>query len=94
LQKLKEGGEAMESQRDTAQAPEKADKEKWVKVQIYTPTQTCTGYVYCSHRRRLLDVLNGIPFRVPSDRDEFLPVSEAEIRSPDGKEETVQICTH
>ena len=67
------------------EAWEKIDKEKWAKVQIYTPTHVCTGYVYCSRRRRLLDVLNGIPKLAPSDSDEFLAVSFAQIRSPDGK---------
>ena len=72
-----------------AQASEKTDKGKWVKVQIYTPTHICTGHVYCPGRR-LLDVLNGILMGPPRVSDEFLPVSEAEIRSPDGKEATVQ----
>ncbi len=68
------------------QASEIVFKEKWVKVQIYTPTHICTGCVYCSHRRRLLHLLHGIPFT----SGEFLGVSEAEISSPDGKEVTVQ----
>jgi len=72
------------------EAVEKIDEEKWVKVQIYTPTHLCTGYIYCSRRRRLLDVLNGIPKSVPGDSDEFLHVSEAEISSPYGKEAMVQ----
>jgi len=80
----------METERAVAQAP---DKEKWAKVQIYMPTHICTGYVYCSHRRRLLDVLNGIPAGPLHISDEFLPVSEAKIPSPDGKEASVK-STH
>ena len=79
----------METERATARPAKKADKEKWAKVQIYTPTHTCTGYVYCPCQQRLLDALNGIPIRA-SFNYKFLPVSEAEIRYPDGKEETVQ----
>ena len=65
----------------TAQPLEKTDKEQGAKVQIYMPTHICTGYVSCPGQRRLLDVLNGVPF----NSDEFLAVSEAEIRSPDGE---------
>jgi len=64
-----------------AQPLEKTVGEKGAKVQIYTPTHICTGYVNCPRQRRLLDVLNGIPF----NSDEFLAVSFAQIRSPDGK---------
>lgn len=64
-----------------AQPLEKTVGEKGAKVQIYTPTHICTGYVSCPRQRRLLDMLNGIPF----NSDEFLAVSFAEIRSPDGK---------
>jgi len=64
------------------QASERTDKEKWASVQIYTRTHICTGYVSCPRQRRLLDLLNGIPF----NSDEFLAVSFAQIRSPDGKE--------
>ena len=71
----------------------KTDKENWAEVEIYTPTHICTGYVYCSQQRRLLDVLNGIPFRQSSHCDQFLSVSEAKIRSPDGTEATVE-STH
>lgn len=80
----------METERAIAEAPEKTDKEKWAKVQIYMPTHICTGYVYCSHQRRLLDVLNGIPSRPQDISGEFLPVSKAEIRSLDGKETSVK----
>ncbi len=54
-------------------------------MQIYTPTHICTGYVYCSHQRRLLDVLNSILAGMIRTDAEFLPVSEAEIRSRDGR---------
>jgi len=77
----------METKR--AQTPEKADKEKWVKLEIYTPTHTCTGSVYCPRRQRLLDMLNGLPGLLHVS-NEFLTVSGAEICYPDGKEETVQ----
>ncbi|GAI16466.1 unnamed protein product, partial [marine sediment metagenome] len=73
-----------------AQASEKTDKGKRVKVQIYTPTHICAGYVYCPGQRRLLDVLNGVLAGELRVSDEFLPVSEAEMRSPDGTEATVQ----
>jgi len=60
--------------------------EKGAKVQIYTPTHICTGYVSCPRQRRLLDLLNGIPF----NSDEFLLVSFAQMRFPDGTEAAVQ----
>ena len=60
--------------------------EKGAKVQIYTPTHICTGYVSCPSQRRLLDLLNGIPF----NSDEFLRVSFAQMRFPDGTEAAVQ----
>ena len=63
------------------QASERTDQEQGAKVQIYTPAHICTGYVSCPRQRRLLDVLNGIPFH----SDEFLTVSFAQIHSPDGK---------
>jgi len=72
-----------------AQASEKMEKKR-LKVQIYTPTYTCTGYVYCPHRGRLLDVLNGISVGALRVDDKFLPVSEVEMHSPDAKEATVQ----
>lgn len=77
----------MESQR--VQTSQETVKEKWVKLQIYTPTHTCTGSVYCPRQQRLLDMLNGLPGLLHV-RDEFLPVSGAEICYPDGKEATVQ----
>jgi len=64
-----------------AQALDRTAQEKGAKVQIYTSTHICTGYVSCPGQRRLLDFLNGIPF----NSDEFLLVSFAEIRTPDGK---------
>ena len=74
-----------------AQAPEKEDKKQWAKVQIYMPNHIWTGYVYCPDQRRLLDVLNGIPMGVQGVyADQFLPVSEAKMRSPDEEEATVQ----
>jgi len=72
-----------------AQPLERTDKEQGAKVQIYTPAHICTGYVSCPRQRRLLDVLNGIPF----NSDEFSLVSFAQIRSPDGEEATMQ-TTH
>jgi len=74
----------VKTERATAQTPRRTDKEKWAKVKIYTSTHICAGYIYCSHQRRLLDVLNGIPTG-PLTSDEFLSVREGELRSPDGK---------
>lgn len=71
-----------------AQALETTNKEKWANVQVYTPTHICTGYVYCYHQQRLLDVLNGIAMGAQGVK--FLPVREAEICSPYGQEATVQ----
>ncbi len=78
----------MKTERATAQTPQETDKEKWVKVQIYTRTHICTGLVYCPRQQRLLDMLNGLPGLLHVS-NEFLPVSGAEIRYPDGTEETV-----
>jgi len=69
-----------------AQPLEKTAQEKGAKAQIYTPTHICTGYVSCPSQRRLLDLLNGIPF----NSDEFLAVSFAQMRFPDGTEAAVQ----
>ncbi len=80
----------METERAIAQASEKTVKEKWTKVQIYMPTHICTGYVYGTYQRRLLDVLNGMPMRKLSDNEEFIPISEVEVRSPDGGEAKLQ----
>ena len=79
----------MEKEAAIAQASEKTAKKKWVKVQIYTPTHILTGSAYCP-QQRLLDVLNGILAGTMRTDAEFLPVSEAEIRSPDGKETSVK----
>ena len=81
----KEGIE-METETSMTQPSDKTDKEQWAKVQIYTPTHICTGYVYCPRQRRLLDLLNGIPF----NSDEFLTVSFPLICTPDGTEVAVQ----
>jgi len=69
----------METETTMTQPLERTDKEQWAKVQIYTPAHICSGYVYCPRQRRLLDLINGIPF----NSDEFLTVSEVEIRTPD-----------
>lgn len=64
--------------------------EKLVKVQIQLSPGVCTGYVYCPRQRRLLDVLNGVTAREPRANEEFLPVREAKMYSPDGRVTTVQ----
>lgn len=71
------------------QASEKMEKKR-LKVQIQLSTAICTGYIYCPSQRRLLDVLNGVSAGELRVSDEFLPVSEAEMRSPDAKKATVQ----
>jgi len=74
----------MEKEAAIAQASEKTAKKKWVKVQIYTPTHILTGSAYCP-QQRLLDALNGILAGTMRTDAEFLPVSEAEMHSPDGR---------
>ena len=69
----------------TAEASEKTAQKKQAKVQIYTPTYICTGYIYCPQQHRLLDVLNGTLTGALRTNEEFLSVSEAEMRSLDGR---------
>ena len=59
-------------------------EKKEVKVQIQLATGVCSGCVYCPSQRRLLDVLNGVAGESPAK--EFLPVTEAEMHFPDGRE--------
>ena len=80
----------METKTTVAQASEKMAEKKRLKVQIQLSTVICTGYIYCPSQRRLLDVLNGVLAGELRVNEEFLPVSEAEMRSPDGTEATVQ----
>ena len=80
----------METERAIGQALEKTVQEKWVKVQIYTPTHIWTAYA-CCHQRRLLDFLNGVSVGGLRTNKEFLPVSEVEMKSLlDGSEVKVQ----
>jgi len=80
----------METETAIAQASEKTVSKKWVKVQIYVASRICTGYAYCPHQRRLLDLLNGVPIGAVHTNEEFLPISEAKMCSVDGREDTVQ----
>ena len=74
----------METERATAQASEPV-RNKWVKVQIYTPSHIWTGSAYCPHER-LLDFLNGV---LMAANEEFIPLSDVEVRSPDGGQATL-----
>ena len=69
---------------EATMAKEKIDKKKWVKVQIYTPTHIYAGSAYCPHER-LLDSLNGV--LMPNE--EFITLSDVNMRSPDGSEATL-----
>jgi len=81
----------MEMKSAIAQASDPFSK-KWDKVQIYIPTQICTGYVYLPRQQRVLDMLNGIP--EPSlPIGQFLFLYEVEMCFPDGKKSTVKsVC--
>ncbi|MBA7581748.1 hypothetical protein ES708_23659 [subsurface metagenome] len=61
-----------------------------MEIKIYTVAPVCTGYINVPLRRRLLDVLNGVPIGELRTSEEFLPVSEARISSSDGSELTAQ----
>jgi len=65
-------------------------KAKRVKVQIYASAGVYTGYIDVPLRRRLLDVLNGVPLGELCVDEEFLPVSETSISSLDRSEVTVR----
>lgn len=67
---------------DVAQTSEQINKT--VRVQIYTTSYICTGYLYC-RQRRLLDFLNGFLVGASCVDEEFLPVSKAEARFLDGR---------
>ena len=81
-------GVEMETEVPKAQAS--APEVKRVEVKIYTVAPVCTGYIDVPLRRRLLDVLNGVPLGELHVDEEFLLVSEARISSLDGSEVTVQ----
>ena len=67
-----------------------APEVKRVEVKIYTVAPVCAGYIDVPPRRRLLDVLNGVPLGELRVDEEFLLLSEARISSLDGSEVTVQ----
>lgn len=71
--------------------PKEAQAEvKGVEVKIYTVAPVCTGYINVPPRRRLLDVLNGVPLGELRVDEEFLLLNEARIISSDGSEVTIQ----
>jgi len=71
-----------------------ATEVKRVKVKTYMVDPVCTvcnGYIDVPPRRRLLDVLNGVPLGELRIDEEFLPVNEARIGSlGGGSEVTIQ----
>lgn len=79
----------METKKTAAQTSEKT-AERWVKVQIQISTGLWIGYVRCPSQQRLLDVLNGSRAGELRANEEFFPVSEAKMRSPDGREVAAQ----
>jgi len=80
----------METERAIGQTLEKTVQEKWVKVQIYTPTHIWTAYA-CCRQGRLLDFLNSVSGRGLRTNKEYLPFSEVKMKSLlDGSEVTMQ----
>lgn len=76
--------------KEAPKAQTSAPEVKRVEVKIYTVAPVCTGYIDVPPRRRLMDVLNGVPLGELRVDEEFLLVSEAGISSSDGSEVTVQ----
>jgi hypothetical protein len=59
---------------------------------VYTSTCILSGYIYCLHKQRLLDLLNSVlPGGLPVDTD-FLPVTEATIHTLNDTETTTQFA--
>lgn len=66
----------------------RAVKRVEVKTYMVDPVCTvCTGYIDVPPRRRLLDVLNGVPLGELRVDEEFLPISDARISSLGGGSE-------
>ena len=63
------------------------DKETWLWMKLYTPTQVLMGYAYYPYQQRLLDLLNSAWPGALEHLAEFLPLSEVAIQYPDGREE-------
>jgi len=81
------GGETVE---EAPRVRDSVPELKRVEVKTYMadPVCTiCTGYIDIPHRRRLLDVLNGIPHSELHVEEEFLKLTEARISSLDGGSE-------
>jgi hypothetical protein len=73
-------------------SPERHITKEQFKACVYTPTYILSGYIYCLHKQRLLDLLNGVlPGGLPVNID-FLPVTEATSHTLNDKETTTQLA--
>lgn len=71
-------------------SPERHVTKEQFKICVYTPTCILSGYIYCLHKQRLLDLVNGVlvgGWRVDAD---FLPVTEATSHTLNDTETTAQ----
>jgi hypothetical protein len=76
----------MPTESSLAQSSEVMFKGRWVKVEIYAPTNVlthiCTGHVFCLEGRRLLDHLNDVFPTTVSEEKDFLSMKEVDMYSP------------
>jgi hypothetical protein len=73
-------------------SPERHVTKERFKICVYTPTCILSGYIYCLHKQRLLDLLNSVlagGLRVDTD---FLPVTEATSHTLNDTETTTQFA--
>lgn len=71
---------------------EKHIKREPLKVRVYTPTHVFSGYVHRLSRQRLIDLLNGVLAGSLRVDEEFLPLTEVTVCSPDGREAATQFA--
>jgi hypothetical protein len=71
-------------------SPERHVTKEQFKICVYTPTFIRSVYIFCLHKQRVLDLLNGVligGLRVDTD---FLPVTEATSHALNDTETTTQ----
>lgn len=77
----------MTALREVDEPQRKAGLESRARVQIYLSNCIVYGDMHCPGKRRLLDVLNGIPVAAGSYKDDFLVLTNAGIQLPNRPEQ-------
>ena len=73
-------------------SPERYVAKEQLKVCVYTPTCMLSGYIYCLHKQRLLDLLNGVMVGGLRANADFLPVTEATSHTLNDVETSMQFA--